>query len=226
MMRRINLLPAHYALRQRRRRNMGLVAGLGIALLLALVGWRFSLSAQVAGAEEELAAAQSHNGGLQNRITKLQQFDDLQVEVQAKASDLLTVFAGDVAWPSVLNDVALVTPGDVWLTNLSASAGMTEGAAPVGTETATVQLTPGEAFGRIQFQGKSLSMPGVAKWLIRLRSAEEFDAAWLNDATKEEGANGEEVVTFDSTIELNPKASSLLRELEELAGVGGKAVKP
>lgn len=225
-MRRINLLPAHYALRQRQRRTMGLVAGLGVVLLLALVGWRFSLSAQVAGAEEDLSAAQSRNDGLQNQIAELQRFDDLQVEVHAKASDLLTVFAGDVAWASVLNDIALVTPEEVWLTNVTASAGTTEGSTPVGTETATVQLTPGEAFGRIQFQGKSLSMPGVGKWLIRLRSADEFDAAWLNSATKEESENGEEVVTFDNTIELNPKASSMLRELEELAGVGGKAVKP
>jgi hypothetical protein len=116
---------------------------------------------------------------------------------------------GDVAWPSVLTEVAMVIPGEVWLTNFTASAGLTEGAAPVGTETAPVRVTSAVPTGRIQFQGGSLSMSGVSKWLIQLADTKGFSAVWLNSAVEAEGTETtSSFIEFDSTIELNEKSLS------------------
>ena len=220
MMRRIELLPPRFAQRRRDRRNVGFVALGGTLLLVALLAWWFMLGTRLAQAEDRLAEVQARNDGLQAEIAELQRFADLRDEVVAKEVALAAVFAGDVDWPSLLGEVAMVVPGEVWLTSLTASAGQVEGAAPVGTETAAVRLAEQEPFGRIQFTGSALSLPGVGKWLLRQQSMDEFSAVWLNSATKEESAaeagstdpaatSGVEIVTFDSTLELTPKAASL-----------------
>ncbi len=185
----------------------------GAFLPLALVGYFMILGSKIATEQGNLQAAQSENTGLQAQIATLQVFADLEAEVQAKEAALVTVMAGDLAWPAILTEVALVVPGEVWLTNLTASAALTEGEVPVGTETAPVDIEPLPPSGRVAFSGSSLSMSGVAQWLIRLGLAKKIDvqAVYLLSASESEvgtGTGGPEVVTFDSTIELGPKALS------------------
>jgi Tfp pilus assembly protein PilN len=209
-MKRIDLLPQRYAEQRRQRRNLGLVVIAGLVALILLVGWWFLLGQQIGNAEDELAEVQATNAQLEAQIAELQRFAELEAEVQAKRQALRTVFAGDVDWPAILTEVAMVVPGEVWLTNLTASAGQTEGAAPVGTETAEVRISKGQPFGRIQFQGQSLSMPGIARWMLRLESVREFAAVYLNSAVKAEGGEDTavEIVTFDNTLELSDRAAS------------------
>jgi Tfp pilus assembly protein PilN len=209
-MRRIDLLPQRYAQQRRQRRNLGLVVVAGLVALLLLVGWWFLLGQQIGAAEDDLAEVEATNAQLESQIAELQRFAELEAEVQAKRQALRTVFAGDIDWPAILTEVAMVVPGEVWLTNLTASAGETEGAAPVGTETAEVRVSNRQPFGRIQFQGQSLSMPGVARWMLRLESVKDFFAVYLSSATKAEGGEGAapEIVTFDNTLELSNRAAS------------------
>jgi Tfp pilus assembly protein PilN len=209
MMRQIDLLPASYAEKRRERRTLGLVIGGGLAVLLALVAWWLMLGGQVSDAESQLADAQARNAQLGSQIAELQRFAELEAEVQTKELALQSVMTGDVAWPSVLTEVAMVIPGEVWLTDFTASAGLTEGATPVGTETAPVRVTGAVPTGRIQFQGRSLSMPGVSKWLIRLADTNGFSAVWLNSAAEAQSTETtSSFIEFDSTIELNEKSLS------------------
>jgi Tfp pilus assembly protein PilN len=207
MMRRIELLPETYLEERRQRRRTAMIVAGGLVLLTLLVGYWISLGVQISGARNELAQVQARNQTLQAEVAELQRFADLDAEVNEKRASLAKVMGGDVDWPGVLTEVAMVVPGEIWLTSLTASAGMTEGATQVGTETAAVRVSTQEPFGRIQFTGTSLSMPGVAKWLVRLNSVREFNALWLNSAT--EGESEEvEIVSFDSTLELGTGAAS------------------
>ncbi|MEA2460206.1 MAG: hypothetical protein QOH90_383, partial [Actinomycetota bacterium] len=56
----------------------------------------------------------------------------------------------------------------------------------------------------------SLTIPGVAKWLIRLATVKRFDAIWLSSAiAAEENADPTPgLVTFTNTVELGEKALS------------------
>jgi Tfp pilus assembly protein PilN len=207
MMRRIELLPETYLEERRQRRRTAMIVAGGLVLLTILVGYWISLGVQISGARNELAQVQARNQTLQAEVAELQRFADLDAEVNEKRASLAKVMGGDVDWPGVLTEVAMVVPGEIWLTNLTASAGMTEGATQVGTETAAVRVSTQEPFGRIQFTGNSLSMPGVAKWLVRLNSVREFNALWLNSAT-ESASEDVEIVSFDSTLELGTGAAS------------------
>ena len=211
MMRRIDLLPSVYAERRRDRRNLALVIVAGLLVVALLIGWWFWLGLQISDVEDELAQLQATNASLQAQIDELQRFADLDAEVQAKRLALQTVFAGDVDWPAILTEIAMVVPGEVWLTSLTASAGSTEGAAPVATEAAAVRIDPKEPFGRIQFSGSSLSMRGVATWMLRLEGVREFFAVYLNDATASRDPLLGIVtpfVAFDNTLELSDRAAS------------------
>ncbi|MFN2488481.1 MAG: PilN domain-containing protein [Actinomycetota bacterium] len=208
MMRRIELLPESHLARRRQRRSLGLVVVAGLVVLALLLGYWLVLGMRVADARRELANARADSDVLQAEIDSLQRFAQLEAEVNEKQAALTTVMAGDVAWPAVLTEVAMLVPGEIWLTNLAASAGQTEGATAVGTETAAVRIAEGQPFGRIQFTGRSLSMPGVAKWLMRLGDAEEFDAPWLSDATEADLGDSGTVFDFNSTLELNERAAS------------------
>jgi Tfp pilus assembly protein PilN len=210
MMRRIDLMPASYAERRKQRRAVGLVALGGLVLLLALLAWWVILGTQISAERERLAEVQARNNELQAQIDELARFAELEREVQQRQIALQTAMAGDVDWPALLTEVAMVVPGEVWLTNVQASAGTTEGATPVGTESAAIDLAKQQPFGRIQFEGTSLSMPGIGKWLIRLGGVKDFQAVWLNSATESEGEPGAPpTVDFSSTLELNDKSASL-----------------
>ena len=209
MMRRIDLLPSRYVERRRERRNTGVVMIASLLVLLLMLGWWFMLGSQIAAEEDNLAAAQAQNALLAQQIAELQRFAELELEVQTKRQALASVFAGDIRWPALLTEIAMVIPGEVWLTTWNSSAGTTEGAGTVGTETATVRISNELPTGRIQFSGQSLSMPGVAKWLIRRGAVRAFSAIWLNSATAAAGAEGiPGIVTFDSTLELGDDALS------------------
>jgi Tfp pilus assembly protein PilN len=213
MMKRIELLPARYAEKRRQRQLVSGVMAVGVVLVLLLVGWWFLLESQISDKQDELAEVRAQNAQLQAQIDELQRFADLQEEVETKQAALVTVMTGDVDWPRLFTELAMVVPGEAWLDGLTASAAVLEGGAPVGTETAPVRISDETVFGRVTFAGRSLTMPGVAKWLIRLGTVRQFEAVWLNSAAR---PDTNEVVTFDNTIELNNKAASerFLRGLE------------
>lgn len=208
MMRRIDLLPPSYLQKRRERSSLVLVAAATVLVVLLLVGWWFLLGVRVNEAEEDLQAAQTANIELDRQIQDLQRFVLLENEVQEKRASLQTVMTGDIDWPGILAEIAMVIPGEVWLTNLTASAGVTEGAALAPTETSPIPLSDLEPFGRISFQGESRTMPGVAKWMIRLEGVESFFATYLQNATESEGEAGQETVSFGTSIHLSDEAAS------------------
>lgn len=207
-MRRIDLLPAAYVERRRERRNVVVVFLIGALVVLLLIGWYALLITQVNEARGELAAAQARNQALEAQIAELQRFAELETEVQSKRTALQTVFAGDIDWPAVMTQIAMVIPGDVWLESFITSAGDTEGAAPVGSETNPIRLVNKNPFGRVDFSGRAVCMPGVPKWLIRLGTVKDFSAIWLSDATESDTRPGCEPVTFQSTVELSQTSLS------------------
>jgi Tfp pilus assembly protein PilN len=211
MMRRVDLVPESYLVRRRQRQTLSAIVVAGAVVALLLFGYWFYLGMQINDRETELADVTARNDVLEEQIADLQEFADLEAEVRDKEAALQTVMVGDVNWPKVLTEVALVVPGEIWFEEMSGSAGATEGATPVGTETAPVRVADDAPVGRVTFKGKTLTMPGVAKWLIRQMSVKDFQAVWLNSAAFTEQGNtqgGPITGDWDSTLELDAKSLS------------------
>ncbi len=178
----------------------------GVVIVALLGFWWFTIGGQIKDAEAELATVKDQNAQLQAQIDELQEFAALDAEVAAKRTALQTVFAGDVDWPALMTELAMVIPGEVWLSSMQASAGA---AGTVPTEVNAIDIDPTVPIGRITFQGNALTMPGVAKWLIRLGTTKEFVAAWLGSASRGTGDDAlGRIVTFSSTVELGPETAS------------------
>jgi Tfp pilus assembly protein PilN len=207
MMRRVDLLPAIHEQRRLERRNFVVVVVAGLMVLLLLIGWWVVLGFKINSAENVLADRQAQNLQLQQQIAELSEFADLESEVQAKKSSLQTVMAGDLDWPALMTEIAMVIPDDVWLGSLTASAGTTTGATTAPTETNAIDIDPRQAFGRILFEGHALSMRAVANWLIRQETVDEFLAVYLGSSTDSE-FGGQTTFDFSNTIELGEKAIS------------------
>lgn len=208
MMRRIDLLPARYVARRQERRQIGTAVVAGMLVLLLLFGWWILIRTNISSEQERLETAEAQNRQLQAEIDALQRFADLETEVLAKRAGLQTVFAGDIRWPALLTEIALVVPGEVSLENVDGSAATAAGGAPVGTETAAIRITDQTPQGRIQFSGTSRTMPGVARWLQRLSSVRAFSAVWLGSATAVEEGDAIVEFNFTSTLELGEEALS------------------
>jgi Tfp pilus assembly protein PilN len=206
-MRRIDLIPQSYELRRTQRRTVAFVIVAALAALIVILVYWLALGVRVSNARSELSEVSNRNAKLQSEIDALQPFAELETQVNTKRSSLAMVMAGDVDWSSVFTEIGLQLPGDLWLSNIVASAGMTEGATAVGTETAVVRLAGEQPFGRMQLQGKALDMPGVSRLVAKLRSSDLFTAAWLNSAAETE-LGSTEVFTFDSTVEMTSEVAS------------------
>lgn len=215
MMRRIDLLPASIAQQRRQRRQQTLVIFAGMAVVGLMLLWWLALGGQISRAESDLADVQASNAQLDQQIAALQEFALLELELVAKQTALQVVMVGDINWPALMTELAMVVPGEVWLESLNASAGGSGTAAP--TESAPVRVSPKTAIGRITFQGRSLTMPGVAKWLIRLGTTKQFFAAYLTNASR--GQGGDELnrtVAFSSSVELSDRTASGRFQFEAL----------
>jgi Tfp pilus assembly protein PilN len=216
MMRRIDLLPSTYAEKRRERRNIGLVLLAGLAVLALLVFYWVILGARVDNKKDELTEVQQQNRELQAQITQLQRFEALAAEVQEKRDALVAVTGLDIDWSALLTEIALVTPSDVWLTDMAGSRAGSEGETPVDTEAATVRISKTAPSGRIAFTGRALDMVDVATWLDRLKDVRGVTAVYLGNAVREE-IEGQEVVTFETTVELTERALSNRFTGEEVA---------
>jgi Tfp pilus assembly protein PilN len=193
---RVNLLPPEIRERQRLRRRVGAVTALGVILLAGMGALYFLQQLRVNDLRRDLQAQEAENNRLRAEIAQLQEFVQLQQELQATQQLLDTLLANEVRWSGVLRDISLVIPGETWLTTLNGQLTQAvEGqpAAPQG---------PSGLIGQISFNGFGLSHRAVALWLTRLEDVEGFANPWISVSQKTQ-IGQQDVVQFSSTTDLS-----------------------
>ena len=124
----VNLLPPELREQQAIRRQTALVALGGVAVLVLLGVFYFLQTGQLSSAQSDLDQARTSNATLQQQISELQPYADLQQQLETKKQLKDTLFLNEVSWSGVLLDVSRVIPDTAYLTSLTGS--MT---APTGT---------------------------------------------------------------------------------------------
>jgi Tfp pilus assembly protein PilN len=193
---RVNLLPPEIRERQRLRRRVGAVTALGVILLAGIGALYFLQQLRVNDLRRDLRAQEAENNRLRAEIAQLQEFVQLQQELQATQQLLDTLLANEVRWSGVLRDISLVIPGETWLTTLNGQltqAAEGQPAAPQG---------PSGLIGQISFNGFGLSHRAVALWLTRLEDVEGFANPWISVSQKTQ-IGQQDVVQFSSTTDLS-----------------------
>lgn len=196
-MSQVNLLPPEIKQRAKLRQRTALVI-LGVVAVLVLIGAYYVLETMnLSSVEDELAAQEQTNAGIQTQIASLQEFGDLQNELAQKEELRDTVFAGEVAWSGILMDVSRVIPSDAVIDNFSGTAGSTGTEDSVSVDTAAAESG---IIGTLTFSGTVADLESATMWLSRQTDVK----GWENPFTTSlaETAPRSRQYTFSSTTDL------------------------
>jgi hypothetical protein len=234
---RVNLLPAWVARRRLvRRQRLAVVAGFVVALGLLALLWLAS-SARTHRAEQAAAGQRAITAQLSAQRARLQPWADLQAEVASAEQLRAAVYAREVRFSGVLQDIAVVMPDNAWLTQLSAALTETkQGQAPGGGSTSGTQggdaatgAVPGapgfgSPVGTITFSGTALGHVDVGKLVkvldgvVKRNGGSVYQNPYYTSSLKGAGS-GQTTVTFSATVDLGPAAYS--GRFQRPGGTGG-----
>ena len=178
-MSQVNLLPPEIRQRAQARRTTLMVVGAGVVVLV-LIGFLYVLqSASLSRANEDVAAQQRKNAGIQSEIAGLQEFAALQTEAQAKQALLTVAFANEVSFSGILLDLSRVIPSDAYLTTFSAQI-----APPATTTDPAVVVTETPLIGTMTAAGEASGTDSLASWITRLESVKGWVNPWISTFTE------------------------------------------
>ena len=193
-MSQVNLLPPELRARQKTRQLTTLIVGAGVALIVLLLGFWFLQGQKLAGVDDDVAAQNLTNSGLQTQIDQLQDFQQLQEQAAAQQALLAKAFSGEVSFSQMLMDVSRTIPSDAYLDSFNASI-----TAPVAGAVAT---TPTTSFvGSFTAGGAADGLESLASWLTRLESVKGWVNPYFSSATETGPNTG--LYTFTSSVDLS-----------------------
>jgi Tfp pilus assembly protein PilN len=148
----------------------------------------------LAGVNDDIAAQNLTNSGLQAQIDQLQEFQQLQVQAAAQQVLLTKAFSGEVSFSQMLMDLSRTIPPDAYLDSFNVSL--------IGPTTGAVTTTPVTTFvGSFTASGAADGFESLAKWLTNLASVKGWVNPWVSSAN-ETGANTG-LYSFSSGVDLS-----------------------
>jgi Tfp pilus assembly protein PilN len=228
---RVNLLPKEIGERKLLQRQRGGVA-VGFLVLLALLGlWYVSESQKLSDARQQADQARAVATDLRARQAALQPYADLERQIAAADQLRAKVYAREVRFSAIMQDISAIIPADVWLTQMNAALNTAGGqaaggstaapAAPAGGAGAAAggAATPGSPgagspVATITFAGASLGHVDVGAFMRALaagpkkRGARVYLNPYFTASQKGAQEGGETKVTFTATVDLSQAAYS------------------
>ena len=195
-MSQVNLLPPELRARQKVKQLTTLIIGAGAAIILLLLAFWFLQGQKLAGIDEDIAAQNLTNSGLQTQIDQLQEFQQLQEEAAAQEQLLAKAWVGEVSFSQMLMDLSRTIPSDAYLDSFNATL-----TAQVAGQ---VAATPTTFVGAFSAGGAADGFESLASWLTRLESVKGWVNPWLSSATETAANTG--LYTFSSGVDLSQDA--------------------
>jgi len=205
----VNLLPPELRARQKVKQLTTLIIGAGAAIIVLLLAFWFLQGQKLAGVNDDIAAQNLTNSGLQTQIDQLQEFQQLQEEAAAQEALLTTAWTGEVSFSQMLMDLSRTIPSDAYLDSFNAA--LTK---PVVGE---VPVTPTTTFvGSFTTSGAADGFESLASWLTRLESVKGWVNPWMSSATETGPNTG--LYQFSSGVDLSEDALTARGKAGEPSG--------
>ena len=202
-MRPVNLIPTEDR-KQKAQVRTGSIAYLlvgALALGLAAVTMLVLTGNKIADRETEIADLRQQESEAAAEAQELASFTSFSAVEQQRRATVKSLADSRFDWERVMNELALVIPGDVWLTDLTGVASAASGA--TGAETPS----PGSssiAGPSLQLSGCAAGQEAVAGFLSALRDIDGITRVGLSsserpsqEVTNPEGGGGSECRTRD-----------------------------
>jgi Tfp pilus assembly protein PilN len=193
----VNLLPPELRARQKTKQLTTLIVGGGVAAVVLLLAFWFLQGQKLANVNDQIAAQNLTNSGLQTQIDQQQQYQQLQEQAAAQQQLLAEAFVGEVSFSEMLLDLSRTIPSDAYLDSFNAqlAAPVTAGVAPTTTT---------NFVGSFSASGGAAGFESLASWLTRLESVKGWVNPWLSSATETAPNTG--LYTFSSGVDLDSEA--------------------
>jgi|GEM_PF-485507 len=223
---RVNLLPKEIKERRLLQRQRGGIA-VAFVVLIALLGiWYLRESQALTDARQEADRERAVADGLRGRKAALQPYAALESQIAAAEQLRAKVYAREVRFSGIMQDISAIIPSDVWLTQMSvavkkndADAAAAGTAAPATSGAAGTTLTSGSPgagspVASITFTGSGLEHVDVGGFMRALAAGprKRGSTVYLNPyftASQKSGEEGgETTVTFSATVDLSKAAFS------------------
>ena len=207
-MSQVNLLPPELRARQKVKQLTTLIIGAGAAIIVLLLAFWFLQGQKLAGVNDDIAAQNLTNSGLQTQIDQLQEFQQLQEEAAAQEALLATAYTGEVSFSQMLMDLSRTIPSDAYLDAFNAAL-----TAPIAGEVTTTTTT---FVGSFTASGAADGFESLASWLTRLESVKGWVNPWMSSATETGPNTG--LYQFSSGVDLSEDALTARGKVGEPSG--------
>ena len=148
---RINLLPVRVSKKKEAgKQQLAIIAAVLVAGLLANWGWAASRASDLKAREAKLARTRDDIAQLERIIGEVKNIKDAQQELQKKLDVLDKLKQGRTGPVRMLDELATVTPRQLWLTRLD------------------------EKSGAVTFAGTAVSIDDVSEFMIALKGSRHF----------------------------------------------------
>jgi Tfp pilus assembly protein PilN len=189
-MRPANLLPADLARGDGKQLPLPAIAavGAGCAVGVLLAGGYMTTHSKVTKRQAELASIQAQIAAVPKPppVKASTISPALAAEKDARQAAVDQAISSRTSWDTVLREVSLILPDDVWLQSLSAKGGAASPAADSAAPAAGNSIT---------LTGSTYSQEGVARLLTRLALVPHLDKVALQSSSAAE-VGGQPVVNF------------------------------
>jgi Tfp pilus assembly protein PilN len=189
-MRPANLLPADLARGDGKQLPLPAIAavGAGCAVGVLLAGGYMTTHSTVTKRQAELASIQAQIAAVPKPppVKASTISPALAAEKDARQAAVDQAISSRTSWDTVLREVSLILPEDVWLQSLSAKAGAASPAADSAAPAAGNSIT---------LTGSTYSQEGVARLLTRLALVPHLDKVALQSSSSAQ-VGGQPVVNF------------------------------
>jgi len=184
---RINLLPVRVSKKKEAgKQQLALFAVVLVAGLLVNYFWAASRAGDLKSRESKLARTREDIAQLERIIGEVKNIKDAQQELQKKLDVLERLKQGRSGPVRMLEELATVTPRQLWLTKLD------------------------EKGGAVTFSGSSASIDDVSEFMLKLKQSKYFTKVELKKTTAVKATGrGERLVNFEitATAQYSPQAA-------------------
>jgi Tfp pilus assembly protein PilN len=198
----INLIPPEILQARRDERRWRWVwLGGGILAVVVALFWAATYL-QVVSATGDVQSTQQEAASLQAQTSRFDVFQQEESDLAVRQASVSAAGAGRVDWTTVLYDVGLVLPTDIYLTTFTGVDNAQSGATG-----ASVVTMAGEAI----YDPDDTPLNGyksIAKMLVRLTDLPELDSVWLTSATLGTGSStAQPMYTWAVTADITPAST-------------------
>jgi Tfp pilus assembly protein PilN len=194
---KVNLLPPEIIEDERFRRGQ-IVRGGAVLSALVLIGAGLVLAGNsVTAAQQEVDAAAEVTRTLNAEVAALSEVPRTESAVATAEAQLTGAMGDEVRWSIYLNDLGIIVPPSVALTNVAVGQTSEDAASAGGTDLTSISVTGTQGIGGATISGQARNYTAIALLLDRLATVDGFVEPYLSSAAVEEDpVSAREVITF------------------------------